>query len=127
MAYDCYTGDGNAAVVIVTNLDNGDTVGVCPADLADFYLAMLTTITETEWQPVLNGGTDAGTGDPTDEPDSPAGPAIPTAPAPDAPPTSAPGPDHPDDDDDPDRDDHAEDDGDELPDARTATAIAAEG
>lgn len=104
MPYQCFAEDGHEAVLLVTNLAEGDTLGVCADDLAAWAQTFLTSITGHEWAPVASSGPDPETGDETDEDDRTDGPVAPVAPTPEqVPPAEEPG----DDDDD---DDLAEDD-----------------
>lgn len=101
MPYQCFADDGNEAILLVTNLGEGDTQGVCPEHLADWGLAFLQSVTGSEWA-VSATFPDERTGDATDEDD--AADAAPAAPEPEPVPEPVPDvpftPDQPDDDDD---------------------------
>lgn len=55
MAYPCSSDDGNASVIVVTNLENGDTLSWCADCLLPFYVAMVEALTPS--QPEDTSGT----------------------------------------------------------------------
>src|SRR4051812_13137934 len=99
MPYECFTDDGAAPLVLATNLETGDVIGVCPDHLVDYAVGLLESVTGVTWRPEVGSVPDAVTDDESDEDDAadPAGP-------PDARPTFPEGDDEDqadDDDDDP--------------------------
>lgn len=101
MPYECFTNDGNAAVILSTNLDSGDVVGVCPECISIYAVGLLQGVTGREWRPVMDD-TDPATDEPDDGDEGADGPTISETPAPTVSPTVAPGsPDDGDGDDEP--------------------------
>lgn len=80
MGYQCFTGDDNAPVLLVTNLEAGDTLAVCAEDLTVYAANLLEAITGTPWAPVALSVPDPETGDETDEPDDGAPAELPPPP-----------------------------------------------
>jgi hypothetical protein len=85
MGYACFTDDGNQAAIIVTNLENGDTLGVCPDHLVDYALGLLQSVTDLQWMPVTDESTGPAADDPTDDDEPAEGPTA-------APPATEPAP-----------------------------------
>lgn len=77
MGYECFQDDGNAAAMILTNLDTGDTIGVCGAHVADWALSLLCAVTGEQWHADSELSTDPGTGDVTDDDETADGPTVP--------------------------------------------------
>jgi hypothetical protein len=80
MPYQCFADDGQEAILLVTNLAEGDTLGVCPEHLPDWAQTFLTSVTGREWAPV-EGSTEPTTGDATDEDEAADGGPVTPAPA----------------------------------------------
>lgn len=65
MAYNCDTGDGNQASMLITNLEAGETLALCGPDFVDWIAAMHQTLndkaageTATAPDPVTGDDTD---------------------------------------------------------------------
>lgn len=71
MGYQCIEGDDQAPVLLVTNLDVGETMAICSNHLSGFALALLTDTTGQAWEPTGETAPDpADTDEATDEDDS---------------------------------------------------------
>lgn len=99
MGYQCYADDQNAPVLLVTNLEAGETMAVCPEHLADYAVGLLQAVTGQTWAPAQGSTPDPETGDQSDEDDASDG--VPQTPGPGVtlPPEGAPGPGQDDDED----------------------------
>lgn len=109
MPYTCMTDDDNMPVILVTNLETGDTVGACPEHIALVLLSLVESVTGTAYTPVGESVPDAETDDETDDDDAAPDAAPVPPPGEVAPPTAEPGGPTPDDDEDQDHDQMAED------------------
>lgn len=77
MSYNCFQDDGNAAAMILTNLETGDTIGVCGMHVADWALSLLCAVTGEQWHADSELATDPTTGNATDDDEAGDGPTVP--------------------------------------------------